>query len=220
MKILALTDIHGAYGIATEIIRRESPDVVIIGGDLTTVGSIKEAEQAVQSFKNLSEYVMCVAGNMDLPQHDDLFVRLNASINGRGVIINSVGFFGVSGAPHSHLHTPYEISEEEIFQRSLSGYKEVKNCARTIFVPHAPPYGTRLDIIHTGIHVGSTAIREFVEDAQPTVVVCGHIHEARGQDQINNSLIVNCGMASRGYFSIIDMQQGVNITLKQVYTTS
>ena len=46
MRILAMTDIHGAYDLAREIIRSEPSDVVIIGGDLTTVGSIREAEEA------------------------------------------------------------------------------------------------------------------------------------------------------------------------------
>ena len=44
MKLLALTDIHGAYHKALQIIQTESPDIVLIGGDLTTVGSLRETE--------------------------------------------------------------------------------------------------------------------------------------------------------------------------------
>jgi Icc-related predicted phosphoesterase len=46
---------------------------------------------------------------------------------------------------------------------------------------HAPPLNTPLDRIHEGLHAGSSAVREFVEQAQPMHFFCGHIHEAEGQ---------------------------------------
>lgn len=211
MKILALTDIHGAYKRASEIIAQHSADVVIIGGDLTTVGSVKEAEKAIQLFQSAAARLLCVAGNMDLPQHDELFARVGISLNGRGVTVDGIGFFGVSAAPISRMHTPYEITEEEIAGRIDSGFSQVRDCPVTVFVPHAPPYGTKVDIIHTGIHVGSTAVRDFIEEAHPTVVVCGHIHEARGQDLLEGSKIVNCGAAFNGYYAAIDIGAAVTI---------
>jgi len=218
MKILALTDIHGAYKKAEQIIRDELPDVLIIGGDLTTVGSVKEAEDVVKQFQTLSKCVLCVAGNMDLPQHDELFVRLGVSINGRGLTIDNVGFFGVSASPISPLHTPYEISEEEIDRRIHAGYNHVKNALVKVFVPHAPPYGTKVDIVHSGIHVGSTAVRDFIENEKPDVVICGHIHEARGQDVLESTRIVNCGPASNGYYALIDLGSEISITNRQLTT--
>src|SRR5437867_13102640 len=128
MKIVALTDIHGAYRKAEEIIMADPPDVLIIGGDLTTVGSVKEAEEAIMKFQLLTPRLLAVAGNMDLPQHDELLVRLGVSISGRGVMIDDVGFFGVSAAPHSPLHTPYEITEEKIAVLIQAGYREVERC--------------------------------------------------------------------------------------------
>ncbi|MBI4549063.1 MAG: metallophosphoesterase [Ignavibacteriae bacterium] len=211
MKIVAVTDIHSAYKKAEQIIRKETPDVLIIGGDLTTVGSVKEAEEAIRQFQTLSSKVLCVAGNMDLPQHDELFVKLGVSINGRGEIINNVGFFGVSASPISPLLTPYEISEEEIARRIQRGYNQVKNASVKIFAPHAPPYGTKVDIVHSGIHAGSTAVRDFIENEKPDIVVCGHIHEARGQDTVEGSKIVNCGPASNGYYVLISLEKEVKI---------
>ncbi len=203
MRILALTDIHGAYGLSEEIARQERPDVVVIGGDLTTIGTVAEAETALHALSPLAGAMMCVAGNMDSPLHDELFRRLGISINGQGRLLGRVGFFGVSGAPLSRLHTPYEITEEEIEARIRAGYAMVADAPTKVFVPHAPPYGTRVDIIHAGYHVGSTAVREAVENLQPDVVVCGHIHEGRGVDTLDRSRIVNCGAAAQGYYAII-----------------
>ena len=203
MKILAISDIHGKYKAAVEIIRTERPDALIIGGDLTTVGTMKEASDALAVFRAECPELLVVAGNMDLPEHDDMFFQMGVSINGRGRTIGDVGFFGVSGAPLSKMKTPYEIAEERILSLARSGYREVKEARIKIFVPHAPPYGTRLDIIHAGYHVGSTAVREFVEEHPVDVVVCGHIHEGRGIDSIGETRIVNCGLAGHGHYAII-----------------
>jgi hypothetical protein len=148
---------------------------------------------------------------MDLPQHDDLFEKRGVSLNARGVRIGDFGFFGVSAAPYSKLHTPYELSEDELSRRIHKGYQMIKDSPRTIFVPHAPPYGTRLDIIHSGIHVGSTAVRDFIEDKQPDLVICGHIHEARGVDNIDNTKVVNCGTASQGNYARITIGEEIEI---------
>jgi Icc-related predicted phosphoesterase len=47
-----------------------------------------------------------------------------------------------------------------------------------IFVSHGPPYNTLLDITWHGLHVGSTAIRQFIMRCQPLISLHGHIHEA------------------------------------------
>jgi Icc-related predicted phosphoesterase len=215
MKILALTDIHGSFKIAAAIVKKEAADVVIIGGDLTNVGTVKEAEEALDLLENDAARLLCIAGNMDLPQHEQLFERRGLSLNARGIRIDDIGFFGVSSAPYSKLQTPYEISEEELSQRIYQGYQMVKGASKKVFVPHAPPYGTKLDIIHSGIHVGSTAVREFIEETQPDAVICGHIHEARGIDRIDKSQIVNCGAASHGNYAVIIIDQDIKIKILQ-----
>lgn len=217
MHIVALTDIHGSYKEAEDILAKESPiDVVIIGGDLTTFGTPQEAEGAIKRFQSIAKPLLVVAGNMDPPELDDVFVQLGVSINGKGVIINDVGFFGVSAAPYSPLHTPYEISEEEIRQRSEAGWREVQKARWRIFVPHAPPRDTQLDKIFLGKHVGSTAVRKFIEDAQPDAVVCGHIHEARGLDSLGKSMVINCGPTGKGYYGVLEVLTTVEVTARQL----
>lgn len=214
MRIIAFTDIHGAYSKVEETLRRERADIVIIGGDLTNVGSVAEVRSAIQRFQALNRTLLAVAGNMDLPQHDDLFDEMGVSINGRGKTIGDVGFFGVSGGPKSPLHTPYEITEDEIAQRALAGYNDIQRCRVKVFVPHPPPFGTNVDIIHAGIHVGSSAVRDFIEDYKPDVVICGHIHEARGRDMIENTIVVNCGPAGRGHYVIVDIGEWIDVTMR------
>lgn len=68
----------------------------------------------------------------------------------------------------------------------------------TVYVLHSPPQGTRCDMIGAGVHVGSRAIRRFVERHQPPLVLAGHIHESPRvsssyHDTIGRTVAVNPG---------------------------
>ena len=49
-----------------------------------------------------------------------------------------------------------------------------------------------------GRHVGSTAIRAFIEKYQPDLCITGHIHEGKGIDAIGRTKIINPGMFRQG----------------------
>jgi len=215
LRALAFTDIHGSYGNVEKILAREEAyDAVIVGGDLTTFGSRKEAESAVQRFQAFDKPLLVVAGNMDPPELDTLFMDEGISINGRGTTLQGIGFFGVSAGPLSPLRTPNEISEEEILRRAELGWKDVEGARWKVFVPHAPPFGTTVDIVRSGRHVGSTSVREFIQRYQPDLTVCGHIHEARGEDMLGRTRIVNCGLAGDSHYVVIELGDDLRIEMK------
>jgi Icc-related predicted phosphoesterase len=69
---------------------------------------------------------------------------------------------------------------------------------RTLYVLHDPPWNTTLDVLYNGQHIGSMAVRRFIEQRQPPLVLSGHIHEspkASGKilDRIGDTLCVNPG---------------------------
>jgi uncharacterized protein len=77
---------------------------------------------------------------------------------------------------------------------------------RTIYNFHCPPYGSGLDDApeltedlrpkHGGrsiVPVGSTAVREAIEEGQPALALHGHIHEAKGNTRIGRTLCINPG---------------------------
>lgn len=214
MRIIAFSDIHGSYDRLEEILRTESPcDAVIIAGDLTTHGTLDEASAVIRRLQAFGKPVLAVAGNMDLPAFDSAYELMGVNINAKGIIVGEMGFFGVAGSPFTPMNTPYEISETEIARRARSGWQEIDTARWKIFVPHAPPKGTSLDKILIGKHVGSLAVREFVELHQPDVLVCGHIHESRGLDALGKTQMVNCGPAARGYYAVIEIADTVKINL-------
>lgn len=69
---------------------------------------------------------------------------------------------------------------------------------QTLFVLHSPPRGTRCDMIGAMTHVGSRAIRAFIERHQPPLVLSGHIHESPRvsgsyRDAIGRTMAINPG---------------------------
>ncbi|MDP9128043.1 MAG: metallophosphoesterase [Pseudomonadota bacterium] len=57
-------------------------------------------------------------------------------------------------------------------------FKGFTHFDKTLFISHAPPYGTHLDMVkRDSQHVGSMAVREFLARHRPLLSVHGHIHE-------------------------------------------
>lgn len=75
---------------------------------------------------------------------------------------------------------------------------ELSTPKKTIYILHAPPYNTNLDIITSGEHVGSVAVRNFIEKENPLATLHGHIHESPKMsgswlDVIGECVSVNVG---------------------------
>jgi uncharacterized protein len=104
--------------------------------------------------------------------------------------------------------SPRELPEDELYQR-LHGLAEQLQSPRTaIFNLHVPPYDSGLDraveiddelrIKVSGgstneVPVGSTAVRQIIEEYQPALALHGHIHESRGATRIGETLAINSG---------------------------
>jgi len=68
------------------------------------------------------------------------------------------------------------MAKYESIQKDLNRHVYVKSPRNTVYVMHAPPTHTHLDQVARG-HVGSLAIRDFIEENQPYLTLHGHIHE-------------------------------------------
>lgn len=80
----------------------------------------------------------------------------------------------------------------------LAALAEAAPPASTIHVLHSPPRDTACDVIMTKQHVGSRAIRAYIEQHSPPLVLSGHIHESprmsgAWRDTIGRTICVNPG---------------------------
>ena len=114
-------------------------------------------------------------------------------------------FFFRSRTP---FKTPYEFSELELDNLLAKGISQVGDAKDLILVSHTPPFQTKTDKLLNGAHVGSTAVRTFIEQQQPLLCLTGHIHESRGRDYIGRTLIVNPGMIKDGGYIEVLFENG------------
>jgi len=94
-------------------------------------------------------------------------------------------------APEDGIHTvpvdEYELKYSTI-KDDLNKLAGDDNLDKAVFLFHAPPHatnldyaaldGTKIDNVQLDVHVGSIAIRRFIEKKQPLITLHGHIHES------------------------------------------
>jgi Icc-related predicted phosphoesterase len=105
-------------------------------------------------------------------------------------------------------NSPRELPEDELYARLRGLAEQVEDPANAIFNLHVPPYASGLDTANeinddltlryvggqpNPIPVGSTAVRQIIEEYQPLLALHGHIHECRGETQIGRTLAINTG---------------------------
>ncbi|MCA9555208.1 MAG: metallophosphoesterase [Myxococcales bacterium] len=88
--------------------------------------------------------------------------------------------------------------------------------ARTVYVTHSPPARTNLDVMRGGIHIGSEAVRAFIEAHRPPLTLHGHIHESPHltgavQERLGATVSVNAGASLGGLRAVearLDLEAG------------
>ena len=216
MKIIAISDIHMDLSNLPKIYDEvSSADLLIVTGDFTNYGGKREALNILEPLKKVNPNILAVHGNLDKPEVLELLEEEGISIHGKGVVLKNglVGIFGVGGSNKTPFNTPSEYSEAEIKQLLMQGYTQVKDAKIKIMVPHMPPANTKLDVIKGGMHVGSEAVRSFITTYSPNLVLTGHIHEARGEDSIGLTKIINIGPFREGGYVYTEIQESDPPTL-------
>jgi Icc-related predicted phosphoesterase len=206
MKILAISDPHGDYSKIKKMMGKAGDfDLAVIVGDITNFGPDEKVEELIEMF---NRPVLAIPGNCD---KKSILKALDTSkainLHGKAEQIGNIRFIGLGGSNPTPFSTPFELSEDEI-EKTLEGMvcsaENNDDCGTIVLLTHAPPHGTR-DELPFG-HVGSKAIQKFVDRVD--LIVCGHIHEAKGLEQVGKTVVVNPGEASKGSCALIKLEEG------------
>jgi len=217
MRIIAFGDIHMDVDNAKDIPAIESADFVIVTGDITNYGSNLDAEAVLNLLMNVNKSILAVAGNLDQPDVAGYLEDLQISLHARGILAEGLGIMGLGGSNYTPFNTPYEFSEEELAAFLASGYAQIKDADNFILVSHAPPVKTSTDRLVNGKHVGSAAVRAFIEEKQPLLCLTGHIHESRAQDYLGRTLVLNPGMLKDGgYVEVLFENNKISAALQSI----
>ena len=173
-----------------------------MAGDITNFGPDEDVEKMLQI---IERPIMAIPGNCDLQTILKVLDNSKATnLHNKSQRIGNITFIGLGGSNPTPFNTPFELQEDEIEHDLEKMVKEAENDpdnSTIVLLTHAPPYGT-VDEIPIG-HVGSIAIGTFLDRVD--LIVCGHIHEARGIIKVGKTVVVNPGMVSKGNGAVITM---------------
>ena len=207
---IAIGDIHDNVDRLAAIPELPGSDGLIITGDITNIGGAGEAARVLDIARRHAPVVAAQIGNMDKAEVTDLLNTEGINIHaGVRLLAPGLAAIGIGGSTPTPFGTPSEFSEASYTAWLEACWPEAKKLAdQVLLVSHNPPKNTKCDIIGMGIHVGSEAVRAFIEKYQPSLCVCGHIHEARAMDAIGATEVINPGDFTAGGYIVLRYAQG------------
>jgi len=194
MKILAYVDTHGsltAYSKLKKLIKKEKPELIICAGDITIFGA--NIDYFIHQIDRFHIPSLFIHGNheteAEMKSACSFFKHTNF-IHKKIYEKNEYIFIGYGGGGFS-------LRDKE-FEKWTTKIKDKIKDKKVILVLHGPPYGTKLDDV-IDAHCGNKSYTKFIEQEQPKLVICGHIHEnERKTDYIKKSKVINPGPFGKG----------------------
>ena len=189
VRLLAFSDVHRDLRQAGRLADRAGEvDAVVAAGDFASVH--RGLEELIDMLAVIETPTVLVPGNNETV--DALRSACEGwpaarVLHGEGTEIGGVSFFGLGGGvPVTPWDWSFDLSEEEAADRLAA-------CPPGgVLVVHSPPKGC----VDGARRLGSEAILAAIEEKQPHLVVCGHIHEAAGEEAtVGASRVLNVGPA-------------------------
>jgi len=222
MKILALGDPHGKLPKKLDgLIKKNKVELIICVGDWAFTPKKPWLEESwkgikgsyvTKTYKDLVNKicfyklpVLTLRGNMFMKEkkhiadkilrkHKNLINKFTGKIhfNNQNFIFFDISYESSTLMKGEDKRAFYynRIRKNKRRERNLNRlFKENPN---SILICHNPPYGI-LDKAYDGKHIGSKIILKAIKKHQPKLVLCGHIHEAKGKAKIGKTIIYNLG---------------------------
>lgn len=215
-RILGLADLHDRIEML-ERLPGVDADVIAFCGDLHNGGSYDTARPAAIALASLGPPVLIVPGNMDHRDYvPDLWRGAGLRMLHRSsCLIGGIGFLGMGGMvarDPSRLGDParYYHSDDEVYEALAKSHQRISGAKTRVVIVHQPPRGAQ-DTLYNGERSGSSGLCKFLEEREPHLLLCGHIHEARGESRIGSTRIVNVGELRRGFGALIEISDDISV---------
>src|SRR3989338_419924 len=194
MKLLAAGDIHGDVLLAEKLARRaedESVDYVVLCGDLTYME--QSTEGIIGPFVKRNQKVLIIPGNHETTATIEFLSQLYKVKNLHGYYVKpdkgDIGIFGAGGANIGM----FQLTEDEIFELLKKGHDKIKDSKTKIMVTHVHPQGTKMEKLTT-IFPGSSGVTKAIKEFKPDIMLCSHVHEAEGiEELLYSTKVINVG---------------------------
>jgi Icc-related predicted phosphoesterase len=190
VKLLAFSDLHRDLAQGERLVEMSAAaDVVIGAGDFASVH--EGLEETIGALAAIETPTVLVPGNNETADA----LRAAASgwsaatvLHGEATSIEGVDFYGLgAGIPVTPWEWSFDLDDE-------AATEMLAPCPRgAVLVLHSPPRG-HCDASADGSQFGSRALLRGIEEKQPRLAVCGHIHESWGcESQVGETPVRNLG---------------------------
>jgi len=192
MKILAFGDLHGDSALAEKLAKKadkEQVDLVIICGDITNFD--RSTDGLMKPFVKRHQKVLFIPGNHDSFATADFLADFYGikNIHGYSAKYKDVGIFGAGGANIGIE----QLSEKELYDLLEKGFDKIKDLKKKIMVTHVHPSDTKMEKF-SSFFPGSKGIKRAVDKFRPDLMLCSHVHEAEGlEEMIGKTKVINVG---------------------------
>lgn len=190
MKILAFSDLHCDLDQGARLVEMSAEaDVVIGAGDFASMH--EGLEETVGALAGIETPTVLVPGNnetVDALRSAAASWSAATVLHGEGTTIEGTEFFGLgAGIPVTPWDWSFDLDDEAATEM-LAVCPE-----NAVLVLHSPPKD-HCDSAGAGGNFGSPALLRAIEEKQPRLVVCGHIHESWGcESTIGSTPVRNLG---------------------------
>jgi len=210
LKCLVFGDIHSKIEKVQELAEKfsgQSFDLVLITGDFTNEGTLKFAEKTVSIIEKAfsKSRILSIPGNQDSKEIIEFLESKSISLHKKTAEFNGFDFIGIGGG--KPVNTFYRLNVGELEAKKFFKENYPNSGKPVIVLTHTPPSGTKLETTGTGVRLGLKALRETIEEKQPLLVICGHVHEAFGEEFIGKTLCINIGPLSHGIAIILELSE-------------
>ena len=229
-QILAVSDwrsqpIDDLYAILETV--EPTPDLLLYAGD--DLSRFKQTDSNIDHLAELArltkhQQALYVRGNDDLPPPTgpQFNTGYTTDLHRTPYIDENLVFIGQEGSTQGPGLITY--TEDEV-QQHLSEQRTACEDRIPIFVTHTPPFGI-LDIGKRfgQHHIGSKAVRTFINELQPPLTVCGHCHQFGGRaETLDYGTVINIashdGPKDPGRYALITIGTSNKSTEYEFYDT-
>lgn len=187
VKILAFSDLHCDMNAAALLVEAgQEADLVLGVGDFAQLH--QGLEKTMEALAPLSDRAIYIPGNNEtfeaLRGATDALVIHGETVDIDGTLIAGIGC-AIPPLPPTPWHSfDMDEAQAEAVLAPLKG---------DILITHSPPRGV-VDEHATLGSLGSVAVRGWIIEHHPKLVLCGHIHDCWGQQGlIGDSPVHNLG---------------------------
>lgn len=202
MKIVFISDTHGRHDKLGAL---PDGDVLVHAGDCTNIGEIGELAVFAKWFESQPhKHKILIAGNHDwgfqyaMENDEEDWIREKLFPTSNYLRDSSVNIEG-----RNFYGTPWQLefcgwAFNVPRDGSIKKYWDLIPENTDILITHGPAYGILDRVGKTTNPLGDELLRKRIEEVQPLIHVCGHIHGGRGS-QYTSTHHINASVVNERY---------------------